>query len=72
MTKFAVSLCSNMHMYLKRSCIRIKGHHIEGKVAVCPLKSSKRVYQIKVPNLQEQVQYIVQTLSTQLDKNFDR
>lgn len=72
MNKFAVSLDISMHMYLERSCIRIKSHHIEGKVAVCPLKSYKRVYQIKVPNLQEQVQYIVQTLSTQLDKNLDR
>lgn len=71
MNRFAVSLYS-MHMYVKRSCIRKISHHIEGKVAACPLKSFKRMYQIKVPNLQEQVQYIVQTLSTQLDKNFDR
>lgn len=48
MNKYAVSLYSSMHMYLKRSCIRIISHHIEGKVAACPLKSFKRVYQIKV------------------------
>lgn len=38
MNRFAVSLYS-MHMYRKRSCIRIKSHHIEGKVVECPLKS---------------------------------
>lgn len=57
MDSFAVSCTPSMHMFAKRS-IGITSHHIEN-VAVCPLKSPKRVYQIKVPNLQEQVQYHV-------------